>query len=317
MGAVHARGLHRRGASVVINDLPGVGKEKALEVAESLSADGDRIEVVAGDVSNPQVASELVDATMRRFGRVDVLVNNASILRDGDIAQLSTSDWRAVVAVNLDAAFYLTRACWPHMTEQHSGSLVHIGSASGLFGNNGQLNYSTSKMGLAGLSRAAAVEGESLGIRSNLVAPMAATPMSRVHRTGPALHSPTPRSSRVPARETLGPALFESFSPDDVTTLVAVLGHRDTAVSGRCFASAGGRVSEILVAETEGLGGPGFSDEDLAISLERPVVVPGLKIHASMLGHLGALRDHAERATTLRGDVSAAPTTETRSWQAR
>ncbi|KQW44987.1 hypothetical protein ASC77_19560 [Nocardioides sp. Root1257] len=290
MGAAHARGLSRRGADVVINDLPGVGEKRAAEVAEGVVAAGGRAEVIACDVSDPTSAQQLIDLTLDRFGGIDVLVNNASILRDGDIPDLSTADWRAVLGVNLDAAFYLTRACWPRMAEQGAGSLIHIGSASGLFGNVGQLNYSASKMGLAGLSRAAAVEGAPFGIRSNLIAPMSATPMSRSANQSEGSEPAPRRSSRVPAREILGHELFDSYAPEDVTTLVAVLAHRTSTISGHYFTSAGGRVSEVVVAETDGYGFSGLSDEALATALEPRVVVPGLSIHTGMLGHLEALR---------------------------
>jgi NAD(P)-dependent dehydrogenase (short-subunit alcohol dehydrogenase family) len=167
------------GAAVVIND-PGVGESgdggeagPAEQTAQDIIAAGGEAIANLASVADPAGAVSIVEDAVKRFGRIDAVVNNAGILRDTIWHKMSHEDWRAVIDVHLNGAFNVSKAATPYFREQGSGSFVHFTSTSGLIGNVGQANYSAAKLGIVGLSQSIALDMARVGVRSNCIAPFA------------------------------------------------------------------------------------------------------------------------------------------------
>lgn len=168
IGLAIAEAVLAHGGSVLVADVDGA---KAKEAVGPLAASGAAIDAVACDVTSERDQTALVRACRDRFGRVDLLVNNAGVTRDGYIAKLSELDFDLVVDVSLKGAWLGTRAVAPLFREQRSGCIVNISSLSGKIGNAGQTNYSAAKAGLIGLTKASAKELGPSGVRVNAVQP--------------------------------------------------------------------------------------------------------------------------------------------------
>jgi NAD(P)-dependent dehydrogenase (short-subunit alcohol dehydrogenase family) len=169
----------RHGAAVVVND-PGVGgggeggdAGPAQETADEIVAAGGKAHANFASVADPAGAASIIEDAVKRFGRIDAVVNNAGILRDAIWHKMSYEDWRAVIDVNLTGAFNVSKAATPYFREQQSGSFIHFTSTSGLIGNVGQANYSAAKLGLVALSHSIALDMARAGVRSNCIAPFA------------------------------------------------------------------------------------------------------------------------------------------------
>ncbi|MEU8279991.1 SDR family oxidoreductase [Microbispora bryophytorum] len=243
LGRSHALLLGRRGAKVVVNDLggaldgTGASSGPAAEVAELIVKNGGEAVASTDDVATPEGAEAIVRTALDGFGRVDVVVNNAGILRDRSFGKMTVEEFDAVIAVHVRGSFLVSRAAFPHMKEQAYGRIVNTSSPAGLFGNFGQANYSTAKMGLVGLTKTLGIEGARANIKANAIAPVAWTRMT----------------------ETLLPAEFESrFAPERVSPLVAYLAHESCETSGEVFSVGAGRIARVFVAE-----GPGWRTDDL------------------------------------------------------
>jgi acetoacetyl-CoA reductase len=171
LGAAIAEELGRAGARVVVNYSGSV--EPAEETASKINEIGGGAEAVAiqADVSDPEQAQSLIDETIEQFGRIDILVNNAGKNIDKPLGQLGVEDWDEVLRLDLSAAFYMTHAAMPHMTEQNSGAIVNISSVVGESGNMMQANYAAAKAGMFGFTRTAALELAGNNITVNAVAP--------------------------------------------------------------------------------------------------------------------------------------------------
>jgi NAD(P)-dependent dehydrogenase (short-subunit alcohol dehydrogenase family) len=167
------------GAAVVVNDvgasLDGAGRDDgpAGEVADAIGAAGGKAVINGDSVADPAGAQRMIDAALDAFGRIDVVVNNAGILRDGIFHKMSHADFEAVIDVHLRGSFNTSRAAATLFREQGSGAFVHFTSTSGLIGNVGQANYAAAKMGIVGLSRGIALDMARFGVRSNCIAPFA------------------------------------------------------------------------------------------------------------------------------------------------
>ncbi|GAD58464.1 SDR family NAD(P)-dependent oxidoreductase [Brevundimonas sp. BAL450] len=175
LGREHALYLARKGARVVVNDL---SQDAADAVAEEIRAAGGEALAVAASVTDEAAVSAMVNQTVEAWGRIDILINNAGILRDKSFAKMDMADFRLVVDVHLMGAAICTKAVWEQMRQQQFGRIVMTTSSSGLYGNFGQANYGAAKMALVGFMQTLAIEGEKYGIRVNCLAPTAATQMT-------------------------------------------------------------------------------------------------------------------------------------------
>ncbi|GAT67678.1 short-chain dehydrogenase [Planomonospora sphaerica] len=264
LGRSHALSLAERGAKVVVNDLggaldgTGASTGPAAEVVELITKNGGEAVVSGDDVATPEGAEAIVQSAIDAFGRVDIVVNNAGILRDRSFGKMSVEEWDAVIAVHLRGAFLVTRAAFSHLKEQAYGRIVNTSSPSGLFGSFGQANYSTAKMGLVGLTKTLGLEGARADIRVNAIAPIAWTRMT----------------------ESLLPAEFEArFTAERISPLVAYLAHESCETSGEVFSVGAGRVARVFVAEGPGWKQDDHTAEDIrdnweAIMTEQPYLTP-------------------------------------------
>jgi len=167
------------GASVVVNDIGtsvhGEGRDAgpAEKVANEIRAAGGKAVASTESVAEWESANRIVQSALDAFGRIDIVVNNAGILRDRFFFNMSVEEWRAVIDVHLNGSFYVSRAAAPHFRSQQSGCYVHMTSTSGLVGNLGQANYSAAKLGIVGLSKSIALDMQRYQVRSNCIAPFA------------------------------------------------------------------------------------------------------------------------------------------------
>jgi NAD(P)-dependent dehydrogenase (short-subunit alcohol dehydrogenase family) len=208
-------------------------------------------------VATAEGGQAIVQAALDAFGRVDVLVNNAGILRDKAFHKMDDTMIQAVIDVHLKGALYVSQPAYRLMREQGYGRIVNTSSASGLFGNFGQANYGAAKAGLAGLTRVLALEGASRGIKVNAIAPIAATRMTQ---------------------DILGD-LAVKVSPDSVSPLVAFLAHEQCSVNGHVYSVAGGRIARIFVAETHGVVLGQNTAEEIQSKLPLIDVMDGERYH--------------------------------------
>ena len=179
IGRDFALAMAAAGASVLVNDLgttvagEGASTGPAQKVVDEIRAAGGRAAASADSVADWASANRIVQAALDAFGRLDVVVNNAGILRDRFFFNMSVEEWRAVIDVHLHGSFYVARAAAPHFKAQQSGCYVHMTSTSGLVGNLGQANYSAAKLGIVGLSKSIALDMARYRVRSNCIAPFA------------------------------------------------------------------------------------------------------------------------------------------------
>ncbi len=240
LGRSYALFLAARGAKVLVNDLGSAFNDQsgsagpAQQVAEEIRAAGGQAEADFGSVAEPQAAAEMVRRAVEAFGRLDIVINNAGILRDKSFAKMDLADFRLVHQVHLLGSAYVTHAAWPVMQGQGYGRVVLTTSTSGLYGTFGQSNYCSAKLALVGLMNALKLEGARYGIAVNCVAPMAHTRMSE----------PSGIFERI------DPALLK---PELVTPLVAYLASDACAVSGQVVQAGGGYFARAAVVEGPGL----------------------------------------------------------------
>ena len=170
----------KEGAKVVVNDLGGsvdgegaASQQPAEEVVEIIRKAGGQAIANFNSVADPVAAQAIVKSAIDNFGRIDAVINNAGILRDRIFHRMSIEDWKQVIDVHLNGAFYVSRAAANYFKDQESGAFVHFTSTSGLIGNFGQANYSAAKLGIVGLSKSIALDMARFNVRSNCVSPFA------------------------------------------------------------------------------------------------------------------------------------------------
>ena len=248
LGREHALLLAERGARVVVNDVGGSVRGDGSDVGPA-ALTAREIEDLGGvavpdtnTVATPEGGEAVVRTALDAFGRVDIVVNNAGILRDKAFHNLTPDLVDPVLDVHLKGSFWVTRPAWVHMREQGYGRVVCTSSSSGILGNFGQSNYGAAKTGLVGLVRVLAKEGARHDIRVNAIAPLARTRMTE---------------------ELLG-VFADRLAPRLVSPVVAWLCHQDCPVSGEVFAVGGGRVSRFFTGLT-----PGYFDPDLTVEAVR------------------------------------------------
>jgi NAD(P)-dependent dehydrogenase (short-subunit alcohol dehydrogenase family) len=249
LGRQHALELAARGAKVVVNDLGGAldgsgsSTGPAATVVEEITKNGGEAVANTDNVATPEGAQAIVQTALDMFGRLDIVVNNAGILRDKSFKNMAPEEFDQVIAVHLRGSFLVTHAAWPHLREQAYGRVVMTTSPAGLFGNFGQANYSSAKMGLVGLTKTLAAEGKKYNIKVNAIAPIAWTRMTE---------------------ELFPPDYKDKLSVELVTPVVAWLAHESNESSGETYSVGGGRVARVFVAEGPGVTKQGgLSAEDV------------------------------------------------------
>jgi len=247
LGKEYALYLASLGAKVVVNDLGGsaTGSGSSTSAADAVVSD---IKQAGGEaVANYDSVVEgekIVQTAISTYGRVDIVVNNAGILRDVSFKRMSEKDWEMVYQVHLKGAFKVTRAAWPHMETNCYGRIVNITSPVGLYGNFGQANYVAMKRALVGFTLTLALEGAKKQIKANVIAPYAASRMSK-----------TVMSSEM----------LEALPPAPVAKFVAFLCHEQCPESGGIFELGGNWISKVRLQRSRGMQfSDGFDLEDIA-----------------------------------------------------
>lgn len=255
IGREHALLLAREGASVVVNDLgggnDGSGSDAGLaqQVVDEITAAGGQAVANTHDISTWDGADGLIQQAIGEFGGLDVVVNNAGILRDGFVASMDEAQWDLVIKVHLKGHFAVLRHAAAHWKdrskagEQVSGSVINTASASGvLMPNAGQANYGAAKAGISALTQVAAQELERYSVRVNAIAPMARTRLTMATPGFDALFG-----------EPEDPGEFDAFHPSNISPLVAYLATEKCALTGKVFSVQGGAISDLsgwIIART-------------------------------------------------------------------
>jgi len=237
LGRSHALQLAARGAKVVVNDLggsrDGSGSSKAVaqQVVDEITASGGEAIANGADITKESQVSAMVQEALDKWGRVDVLVNNAGILRDKSFAKMSLEEWRLVVDVHLNGSAYCCHAVWPAMRQQGYGRIIVTSSSSGVYGNFGQANYGAAKYGVVGLMNVLAIEGRKYNIHVNSLVPTAATRMTE---------------------DVMTESMLEQLKPEYVSPAVLFLASAD-APNGEILMAGAGNYTVAKLIEAEGI----------------------------------------------------------------
>jgi len=238
LGREYALTLAREGASVVVNDLggardgTGAGSAMADQVVKEIRDAGGRAVANYDSVAEQEGAANIIKSAVDEFGKVDGVVSNAGILRDGTFHKMEFGSWDSVIKVHLYGGYNVIRAAWPHFRENGFGRVVVATSTSGLFGNFGQANYGAAKMGLVGMINTLAQEGAKYDIKANAVAPIAATRMTQ---------------------DILPPEVFEKLTPEYVAPVVAYLCTEEVPDTASVFIVGGGKVQRVALFQNSGV----------------------------------------------------------------
>ncbi len=280
LGRAHAQLFARHGAKVVVNDLggsthgEGANASAADRVVEEIRAAGGTAVANHDSVTDGE---KIVQCALDTFGRIDVVVNNAGILRDKTFHKMDDADWDLVYKVHVEGAFKVTRAAWPHLREQGYGRVIFTASTSGIYGNFGQSNYGMAKLGLYGLTRTLAIEGRKNNILVNAIAPTGGTRMTE---------------GLIP------PQVFEQLKPELVSPLVVYLGSAACAETSGLFEVGGGWIGKTRWERSLGVGfdpRAGFSPDDVAASWQQICDFEGAVHPADNLEALKEMMAHLQR----------------------
>lgn len=248
LGKSHALEFAKRGAKVVVNDLggsafgEGASKSAADIVVDEIVAAGGEAVANYDSVTD---GDKIVQTAIDNFGRIDIVVNNAGILRDKSFTKMTDADWDLVYKVHVEGAYKVTHAAWPHMKESGYGRIIFTASAAGIYGNFGQANYSAAKLGLYSLGQTLAIEGKKGNILVNTIAPIAG---SRLTET------------------ILPPQMIEQLKSEYVTPLVIKLCDENSTETANLFEVGAGWIGKLRWERTKGHGfnvANGFTAEDI------------------------------------------------------
>jgi len=251
IGRQYALFFASRGAKVVVNDLGGSVKGEggshsaADQVVNEIKSKGG---VAVANYDSVEFGDKIVKTAMDAFGRVDIVINNAGILRDIAFQNMTEADWNLVLKVHLQGTFSVSRAAWNVMRNQNYGRIINTASGSGLYGNFGQANYSAAKLGIHGLTLTLAKEGEKRNIRVNTIAPVAATRMTET---------------------VLNKEMLTYLNAENIVPLVAYLAHEESQETGSCFELGGGYIAKVRFERSHGvLFDLPFTPEDVKAKFE-------------------------------------------------
>ncbi|MFP3882520.1 MAG: SDR family oxidoreductase [Actinomycetota bacterium] len=279
LGRTYALELARRGARVVVNDLggsvdgTGSSESAADRVVTEIEEAGGEAVANYDSVSTPEGGEAIVQTALDSFSTVDIVVNNAGILRDRSFANMELAELNAVLDVHLRGAFYVSQPAFRVMKEKGYGRFVFTSSNAGLFGNFGQANYGAAKAGLAGLSNVLAIEGAKYNIKSNAIAPIAKTRMTE---------------------DLLGP-FADMVQPEQVTPMVVYLCSEANEYTHEIFTAGGGRYGRIAIVTNNGwIAGQGEVPpvEEIADHLDEirdlsdPIVPESINDEITLIGKL-------------------------------
>jgi NAD(P)-dependent dehydrogenase (short-subunit alcohol dehydrogenase family) len=273
LGKSHALLLAARGARVVVNDVGGsvtgegsdVGPAKRL--VDEIRASGGEAVADVNSVATPDGGAGVVQTAMDNFGRIDIVVNNAGILRDGTFDAMTADLLDPVLDVHLKGAFNVTRPAFVIMREQGYGRVVSTCSASGILGSPHKSNYAAAKTGLIGFTRVIAAEGAAHNIKANALSPIAYTRMLAHSLEGPEADDQLgPQAEEV--KQQLTKMFTETLAPELVSPAVAFLAHEDCPVSGELYTAGGGQVSRWFIGRTTGYFNRELTIDDVAEHFE-------------------------------------------------
>jgi 3-hydroxyacyl-CoA dehydrogenase/3a,7a,12a-trihydroxy-5b-cholest-24-enoyl-CoA hydratase len=248
LGRTYALEYAKRGAKVVVNDLGGdahgtsASTSMADKVVKEIKAAGG--EAVA-NYDSVEFGEKIVETAIKNFGRIDIVVNNAGILRDVSFGNMKDLDWDLIMKVHLKGAYSVTKAAWPHFRNQKYGRVIMTSSNSGLYGSFGQANYSAAKMALVGLAKTLSLEGQKYNIFSNALVPTAG---SRLTQT------------------VMPEDLVQALKPEFVTPLVVYLTHESCTETGQIFEAGAGWYGTAQLYRSKGKVIPNATAEDLKVN---------------------------------------------------
>jgi NAD(P)-dependent dehydrogenase (short-subunit alcohol dehydrogenase family) len=283
LGKQYALLLASRGARIVVNDTGGSvtgggSNTKAADaaVAEIRDLGGEAVSD-SHSVTSPEGGEAIIDTALRSWGRVDILINNAGIVRDAPFEEMTADRLEPLLDVHLRGAFYVTRPAWKVMREQGYGRILNTCSAAGILGSPGMSNYGSAKTGLIGLTRVLAAEAGGQNIKINAIAPIAYTRML-AHSVEGAGQPDDPAAQAV--LDDLVTQYLQKLDPALVAPVAAFLTHRDCPVSGEIYTVGAGHVSRFFIGRTKGFYSPTLSIEDVrdhldTIREEADYTVPG------------------------------------------
>lgn len=276
LGREYARLLGSKGAKVVVNDPgssvkgDGIDAGPAAEVVTEIRAAGGEAVACTESVATPQGGKAIIQAALDHYGRIDVLIHNAGIVRYGSLEEITQQDFEAVVDVHLMGAFHVVRPAFPIMCKAGYGRIVLTSSIGGIYGTKNVVNYGVSKAGIIGLNNVVAIEGAEKGVKSNIILPGAVTRMA----------------------EGLDISQYPPMGPDLVAPVVGWLAHESCSISGEMLVSMAGRVARALIAETVGVYRPSWSIDDVANQIDAIRDTDNLW----MLPPLSGYFDHLQRS---------------------
>lgn len=252
IGRADALALAARGAKVVVNDrgvtLDGVGLTSSPggAVVDEINSAGGEAVLSVEDITDEDQAAAIVRMAIERFGRIDIVINNAGIFHYADVQGVSLDRFKSMLDVHVLGPFLVTRAAWPHMMKQQYGRILLTCSSAGLFGIGAGVHYGAAKSAILGLMRSLSLEGAGNGIQVNAIAPGASTRSSQDALSGPFLE------------------WFSTyFTPESVAAAATWLVHEDCGDTGQLYAVQGGRVSRVVIGEAPGHFAIGITPEDL------------------------------------------------------